>query len=35
MSEAVADTLAAQSDAVRARLEQLIRLPSVSTEPPP
>lgn len=33
MSEAVADTLAGQSDAVRARLEQLIRLPSVSTDP--
>ena len=33
MSEAVADTLAAQSGAVRARLEQLVRLPSVSTDP--
>ncbi|MFC7556060.1 M20/M25/M40 family metallo-hydrolase [Pseudoroseomonas wenyumeiae] len=33
MSGAVADALAAQSDAVRARLEALIRLPSVSTDP--
>ncbi len=33
MSQAVADTLASQSDAVRARLEALIRLPSVSTDP--
>lgn len=33
MSDAVADTLAGQADAVRARLEALIRLPSVSTDP--
>ena len=33
MSDAVADTLAGQTDAVRARLEALIRLPSVSTDP--
>ena len=33
MSQAVADALVAQADAVRARLEALIRLPSVSTDP--
>jgi acetylornithine deacetylase/succinyl-diaminopimelate desuccinylase-like protein len=33
MSAAIAETLAAQADAVRARLEALIRLPSVSTDP--
>jgi acetylornithine deacetylase/succinyl-diaminopimelate desuccinylase-like protein len=33
VSGAVADALAAQADAVRARLEALIRLPSVSTDP--
>lgn len=33
MSDAVAEALAANSDAVRARLEALIRLPSVSTDP--
>ena len=33
MSDAVAETLAGQSDAVRARIEALIRLPSVSTDP--
>lgn len=33
MSEAIADAAAAQSDAVRRRLEQLIRLPSVSADP--
>jgi acetylornithine deacetylase/succinyl-diaminopimelate desuccinylase-like protein len=33
VSEAVAKALAAQADAVRARLEALIRLPSVSTDP--
>ena len=33
MSEAVAEALAGQADAVRARLEALIRLPSVSTDP--
>ena len=33
MSDTVAETLAGQTDAVRARLEALIRLPSVSTDP--
>lgn len=33
MSAALADALAARSDTVRARLEALIRLPSVSTDP--
>jgi acetylornithine deacetylase/succinyl-diaminopimelate desuccinylase-like protein len=33
VSGAVAEALAAQADAVRARLEALIRLPSVSTDP--
>jgi acetylornithine deacetylase/succinyl-diaminopimelate desuccinylase-like protein len=33
VSGAVADALAAETDAVRARLEALIRLPSVSTDP--
>ncbi len=33
MNDTVAETLAGQVDAVRARLEALIRLPSVSTDP--
>src|SRR3954447_2634551 len=33
MSEAVADILVGQADAIRVRLEALIRLPSVSTDP--
>ena len=32
-AQAVAATLAAQADAVRARLDRFIRLPSVSTDP--